>query len=89
MAADRHGATHYAHEFWRRDGGLTFPGNAAPGYMEFLYFSFCIAVASQVSDVSTQSAAMRRIVLLHSLIAYLFNTAVIALGVNIAASLAS
>jgi uncharacterized membrane protein len=82
-------ATHYAHEFWRRDGGLTFPGNAAPGYMEFLYFSFCIAVASQVSDVSTQSAAMRRIVLLHSLIAYLFNTAVIALGVNIAASLAS
>ena len=81
-------ATHYAHEFWR-DGGLTFPGNPAPDYMEFLYFSFCIAVASQVSDVSTQSAGMRKMVLLHSLIAYLFNTAVIALGVNIAASLAS
>jgi uncharacterized membrane protein len=40
-------------------------------------------------DVSTQSAGMRQIVLLHALIAYLFNTAVIALGVNIAASLAS
>ena len=82
-------ATHYAHEYWRAGHGLSFPGNPAPGYSEFLYFSFCIAVASQVSDVSTQTASMRRLVLLHSLVAYLFNTAVIALGVNIAASLAS
>lgn len=82
-------ATHYAHEFWRDGTGLSFPGNAAPGYSEFLYFSFCMAVASQVSDVSTQSAGMRRLVLAHSLVSYLFNTAIIALGVNIAASLAS
>ena len=81
-------ATHYAHEFWRRRG-LLFPGNDAPNIDEFLYFSFCMAVASQVSDVSTQSAAMRRLVLAHSLVSYLFNTAIIALGVNIAASLAS
>jgi uncharacterized membrane protein len=82
-------ATHYAHEFWRDATGLTFPGNDLPNYSEFLYFSYCIAVASQVSDVSTQSAGMRKLVLAHSLVAYLFNTAVIALGVNIAASLAS
>jgi uncharacterized membrane protein len=82
-------ATHYAHEFWRDGTGLNFPGNDKPNYGEFLYFSFCIAVASQVSDVSTQSAGMRTLVLVHSLVAYLFNTAVIALGVNIAASLAS
>jgi len=81
-------ATHYAHEFWRHGTGLAFPGNPAPNYSEFLYFSFCIAVASQVSDVSTQDAAMRRLVLAHSMVAYLFNTAIIALGVNIAASLA-
>lgn len=81
-------ATHYAHEFWRRGDGLLFPGNPAPTYPEFLYFSFCIAVASQVSDVSTQNAAMRQLVLAHSMVAYLFNTAIIALGVNIAASLA-
>lgn len=81
-------ATHYAHEFWRR-GGLVFPGNDRPNYSEFLYFSFCIAVASQVSDVSTQSASMRKLVLAHSMVAYLFNTAVITLGVNIAASLAN
>ena len=80
--------THYAHEFWRRGTGLSFPGNDCPSYSEFLYFSFCIAVASQVSDVSTQSASMRQLVLAHSMVAYLFNTAVIALGVNIAASLA-
>lgn len=80
--------THYAHEFWHRGTGLSFPGNECPTYSEFLYFAFCIAVASQVSDVSTQSASMRRVVLAHSMVAYLFNTAVIALGVNIAASLA-
>ncbi|MBE7213152.1 MAG: DUF1345 domain-containing protein [Gluconacetobacter diazotrophicus] len=81
-------ATHYAHEYWRTRSGLSFPGNDAPDYGEFLYFSFCMAVASQVSDVSTQSPAMRRLVLVHSLVSYLFNTAIIALGVNIAASLA-
>ncbi len=81
-------ATHYAHAFWRTRSGLLFPGNDRPDFGEFLYFSFCMAVASQVSDVSTQSADMRRLVLAHSLLAYLFNTAVIALGVNIAASLA-
>ena len=67
----------------------TFPGNDTPNYSEFLYFSFCMAVASQVSDVSTQSELMRKLVLTHSLVSYLFNTAIIALGVNIAASLAS
>ena len=82
-------ATHYAHEFWRDGTGLSFPGNDQPEYSEFLYFSFCIGVASQVSDVSTQTAGMRKLVLAHSMLAYLFNTAIIALGVNIAASLAS
>ena len=81
--------THYAHEFWRSGSGLSFPGNDRPTYSEFLYFSFCIAVASQVSDVSTRSASMRQLVLVHSMVAYLFNTAVIALGLNIAASLAA
>ena len=81
-------ATHYAHEFWRDGKGLQFPGNDQPTYSEFLYFSFCIAVANQVSDVSTQNASMRTLVLAHSLLAYLFNTAIIALGVNVAASLA-
>ncbi len=80
--------THYAHEFWR-GGGLLFPGNDRPGIGEFFYFSFCMAVASQVSDVTTQSARMRQLVLAHSLVSYLFNAAIIALGVNIAASLAS
>jgi uncharacterized membrane protein len=82
-------ATHYAHEYWGHGAALSFPGNDEPDYSEFLYFSFCMGVAFQVSDVSTKSAAMRRLVLAHSLVAYLFNTAIIALGVNIAASLAS
>ena len=80
-------ATHYAHDFWH-SGGLSFPGNDRPAIGELFYFSFCMAVASQVSDVTTQSARMRQLVLAHSLVSYLFNTAIIALGVNIAASLA-
>lgn len=81
-------ATHYAHAYWLDGAGLAFPGNDAPTYSEFLYFSFCIAVASQVSDVATGNAGMRNLVTAHSLLSYLFNTAIIALGVNIAASLA-
>ncbi|WP_158804357.1 DUF1345 domain-containing protein [Acidisoma sp. L85] len=69
--------------------GLTFPGNDEPNYSEFFHFSFCVAVASQVSDVSTQSEGMRKLVFAHSMVTYLFNTAVMALGVNIAASLAA
>ncbi len=82
-------ATHYAHEFWRAKSGFTFPGEGEPNYSEFPYFSFSTAVAKQVSDVSTKSGGMRKLVFAHSMVTYLFNTAVIALGVYIAASLAA
>jgi len=81
-------ALHYAHEFYGGDCGLEFPGTEHPDYGDFLYFSFVIGMTFQASDVATRSAATRRLVLLHSLLAFLFNTAILALGINFVASLA-
>ena len=69
--------------------GLVFPGDpkAPRHYWDFLYFSFTIAVASQTSDVVVTRSAMRRTVLMQSLLSFAFNTAILALAINIAASL--
>jgi uncharacterized membrane protein len=70
--------------------GLKFPEADAsfrPGYSDFLYFAFTIAVASQTADVSVSSSAMRRLVLLQSILSFAFNTAILALTINIAASM--
>ena len=71
-------------------GGLTFPAADAsfkPDYGDFCYFSITIAVASQTADVSVSTQAMRRLVLLQSLLSFAFNTAILAFTVNIAASI--
>lgn len=72
--------------------GLHFPDadrakGFAPDYVDFLYFSFTIAVASQTADVSISSRPMRRLVLLHALLSFVFNTTILAFTINIAASL--
>jgi uncharacterized membrane protein len=85
-------ALHYAHEFYVDRGGngrtcLEFPGGGHPDYLDFLYFSFVIGTTSQTADVSISSPSMRRLALLHGVIAFFFNTTVLALTVNIAAGL--
>lgn len=91
-------ALHYAHEFVieraARDdkppktrGGLTFPGTQNPDYFDFLYFSYVIGVACQTADVEICSPEMRRIALVHCVLAFFFNSAVLALTINIAAGL--
>ncbi|OYU99663.1 MAG: hypothetical protein CFE45_12110 [Burkholderiales bacterium PBB5] len=82
----------YASRYYRgrAPGGLQFPGADAtftPGYGDFLYFSITIAVACQTADVSVSHPAMRRLVLLQSMLAFAVNTAILALTINIAASL--
>ncbi len=87
-------ALHYAHDFYRPDtgsdagGGLIFPGCEQPDYWDFLYFSTSVGATSQTSDTSIRSRALRRLVTLHATVSFFFNTAVLALTVNIAASLA-
>jgi uncharacterized membrane protein len=88
-------ALFYAHEFHSEGkvhagghgGGLDFPDDATPDYLDFLYFSFVVGTTAQTSDVAVTSRAMRRVVMLHGILSFFFNTAVIALAVNIAAQL--
>lgn len=88
-------ALHYAREFYAPDGaraggtrgGLGFPETKAPDYWDFVHFAFVIGVASQTADVAFTSQALRRIGTLHSVIAFLFNTVILAISINLAASL--
>jgi uncharacterized membrane protein len=81
---------HYAHEYYGerggKQGGLNFPGNDQPDYWDFVYFSFVIGMTSQVSDVAVTSRTVRRTVAAHGIVSFLFNAALLALTVNIAAS---
>jgi uncharacterized membrane protein len=69
------------------EGGLDFPGGHPPDYADFLYFSFVIGVASQTADVDISSRRMRRLALAHGLIAFVFNTVILAATINVAAGL--
>ncbi|MCJ1888126.1 DUF1345 domain-containing protein [Pseudomonas sp. LA21] len=81
---------HYARMFYACSGepALRFPdGEASPDYWDFLYFSFTLSVAVQTSDVAVASRAMRKVVLAHSVIGFLFNTAILGLAINLGAGL--
>lgn len=85
---------HYAHEFYApaESGkgdrkGLIFPGGDNADYWDFLHFALIIGVASQTADIQISSQKLRRIATLHSLVAFLFNTVILALAVNMAVSL--
>ncbi|MEL1242680.1 DUF1345 domain-containing protein [Flavobacterium sp. DGU11] len=66
-------------------GGINFPNPDAPDYIDFAYFSFVIGMTFQVSDVTISSKTIRRYVLMHSIISFIFNTIIVALAVNIIA----
>ena len=90
-------ALHYAHRYYSPDdlpgprgraGGLRFPGGEDPDYWDFLHFSVVIGAAAQTADIEITSKPLRRIGTVHSLIAFTFNTVVLALSINLLASLA-
>ena len=82
---------HYANVYYKPDedgpGGLKFPGHREPDYRDFLYYAFVIGCASQTGDVATVSRAMRRLTLVHGIVAFAFNTAILALMINVGASM--
>ncbi len=94
-------ALHYAHIYWIDDdetdsgskskktpvGGLVFAGKDRPEGWDFLYFSTTIGMTSQTSDTEVSTTQMRRIVLLHSVVSFFFNTVIVAAAVNLAVSL--
>lgn len=88
-------ALHYAHEFYSEAamapdqsghpaGGLHFPMTQTPQYIDFLYFSYIVGVACQTADVEICSRRMRVVALAHGVVAFFFNTTILALMVNIA-----
>jgi uncharacterized membrane protein len=88
----------YAHLFYdtdtddggtREGGGLDFPGKEEPDYLDFVYFSFVIGMTFQVSDVVITSRKVRRLVLMHALMSFAFNTAILALSINVISGLVS
>ena len=79
-------AVHYAHEYYSGPKqGLEFPGNEPPDYWDFVYYSFTIGTACATSDVNVTGKLMRRITIFHSIVAFFFNTTILALTVNIGA----
>lgn len=85
-------AYRYAHEYYAMEdgapeGGLKFPGEDSPDYLDFIYFSFVLGMTFQVSDVNITGRKMRRLATLQGVIGYMFNTIVLALTINIAAGI--
>jgi uncharacterized membrane protein len=86
---------HYAHIYYqgektlaeRKSSGLDFPNEIEPDFFDFMYFSFVIGMTSQVSDVNITSRPMRRLSLLHGVLSFFFNTAIVAITINIVAGL--
>ncbi len=82
---------HYAHIFYGGDadgadhGGLIFPATSHPAYGDFAYFAFTLGMTFQTSDVTISSGAMRRLVLVQSMAAFLFNIGILAFSINILA----
>ncbi|MEG2359664.1 DUF1345 domain-containing protein [Acinetobacter sp.] len=83
-------AIHYAHDYYlaladQQDAGLDFPKTAQPTDPDFLYFSYVIGTSAQTADVSITSRPMRILNILHIILAYGFNTSILAISINVAA----
>jgi uncharacterized membrane protein len=80
-------AQEYAHSYYMAGKGLKFPGEPEPDYWDVTYFSLVLNMTSQTSDVAITTRPMRRLVLLHSVIAFFFNVIILAITVNVVAGL--
>ena len=88
-------ALHYAHIYYGDDptrpgshvGGVKFPDERTPDYLDFAYFSFVVGTTCQVSDVQVSGRRMRRLVLIHGLLSFAFNTILLALSINVVSGL--
>lgn len=81
----------YAHDYYKnqslhQDPGLDFPGDGQPNYWDFMYAAFIVGTSAQTADVSFTTNHSRKIALIHSVTAFFFNTTLLALTINIAAS---
>ena len=84
---------HYAHrhfqdiEEYGPDAGFMFPGQAPRNYMDFAYLAICVGATAQISDPSIPTTRLRNLVTAHAVTSFFYNTAVLALGINILSGL--
>jgi uncharacterized membrane protein len=85
---------HYAHRHFGETGaegeivgGFKFPGDPPQTYLDFAYLSFCMGATFQVSDTNVERASLRNLITTHGAVAYLYNTAILALGINLLSGL--
>ena len=76
-------ALHYAHMVAMKEGGIDFPGKGQPVYADFVYFSFTLGMTFQTSDVNVTDKAIRNVVTLHCLAAFIFNLGILAFTINV------
>ena len=83
----------YAHLYYREDdegvGGLELPGGQRPSYFDFAYLAFTVGMCFQVSDVTVASPQIRRALLLHALLSFVYNSAILAFVLNLVFGFAS
>ena len=85
---------HYAHRYFgdgdkdgEMDGGVKFPGDGPTNYRDFVYMAVCIGATAQVSDFNITNTRFRQLVTVHAILAFFFNSMVLALGINILATI--
>jgi uncharacterized membrane protein len=82
--------THYADMYYSAEPDarpLRFPDTRMPEFWDFAYFSFTIAAACQTADVSTTPGAIRKVVIVHSILSFVFNAAILGFAINVTAGL--
>jgi uncharacterized membrane protein len=81
-------ALRYAHEYYTPPiGGIDFKSQETPDYRDFAYVAFTVGMTFQVSDTDIQRRETRRTVLRHALLSYLFGAVILAVVVNVIATL--
>jgi len=85
--------SHYAHRHFQaieaggQSAGFLFPGQAPRTYLDFAYLAVCVGATAQISDPSVPTTALRNLITAHAVTSFVYNTAVLALGINILSSL--
>jgi uncharacterized membrane protein len=82
--------THYADMYYsceKSERPLSFPDTDMPIFWDFAYFSFTIAAACQTADIFTRRSSVRRVVLIHEIISFVFNASILGFAINVTAGL--
>ncbi len=81
-------ALRYADQYYSEPtGGIDFPGERAPDYGDFAYVAFTVGMTFQVSDTSIAAGTIRRSVLAHALLSFVFGAFIVAMTINVVAGL--